>query len=104
MTFPTVYPEFPERKAEFLCRAARVREAKNAAQLVDLTSEQQSLDRIIGLCEFRKAFAEPATVGEARDVVYGSSELHLDWLDEQATRGCEPYRKASAEYDDGLPF
>jgi hypothetical protein len=27
MTFPTDYPEFPERKAEFLCRAARVREA-----------------------------------------------------------------------------
>jgi hypothetical protein len=48
--------------------------------------------------------AEPATIGEARDVAYGVSELHLDWLDEQATRGCEPYRKVSTEYDEQIPF
>jgi hypothetical protein len=101
MTIPTVYDKFPERKAEFLCRAARVREAKNAAALVDFTDEIAAIDAL--LAKLGKP-AEPATIGEARDVAYGVSELHLDWLDEQATRGCEPYRKVSTEYDDGLPF
>jgi hypothetical protein len=107
---PTDYREFPERKAEFLCRAARIRETKQPAELVDFTDEQQSLDRIAGLCEFRKMFAEPATIAEAECALFGNvyqpsdSELHLDWLDEQQTRGMGPYRKASTEYDDGLPF
>jgi len=83
---PTVYDKFPERKAEFLCRAARIRETKNAAALVDFTSVETALDRINGLCEFRKMFAEPATVAEAECALFGNvyqpsdSELHLlEW-------------------------
>jgi hypothetical protein len=79
----TDYREFPERKAEFLCRAARIREAKRPAELVDFTDEIAAIDGL--LAKLGKP-AEPATVGEAECALFGNvyqpegSELHLlEW-------------------------
>ncbi len=86
----TTYPFFDQRRAWFIER------------INDMNSQLETAATIDWL-----GLTETCNVGELTQIVYGESALmpnHADWLDEQATRGCEPYHAASTEYDEQIPF